>query len=352
MTSVSDYFQTLGQTMADRLGDQPEPDSVFAAIATDVLRGVPAPAVDVLAMADWAAQQRPLPRQVNFKGGFGQPPLVVFVAPGFYLEVLFWFPSRTGIHGHGFTGAFRVLNGCSVQVEYRFLEESAPEEGLRLGKLVPQGIEMIAPGKICSILGRDDFIHCVAHLGNPSLTLVARTYGSKDLRQFAFHRCGFALRAKYQQQTVERQAAVLAAVFKARPEAFLERVVAYLAASDRATFYSVLSELKSLLTLPVFTKQVLPAVRERFGISHAPALAALEEDVRSNGIWGLIGRLKDPRQQLRLALTELFPDEQERDALICQSLGVAEAKPVLEEWLRIAERASAPPEPGLNAEQG
>lgn len=344
MSPLSDYFQSLGLTMADRLGEHPEPDSVFAGIATDVLRAVPAPPVDVLAMAEWAAQQRPLPKQVNFKGGFGQPPLVVFVASGFYIEVLFWFPSRTGIHGHGFTGAFRVLNGCSVQIEYRFLEESAPEEGLRLGKLVPQGIEMIAPGKICSIHARDDFIHCVAHLGNPSLTLVARTYGSKDLRQFAFHRCGFAHRAKHQHQIVERQAAVLAAVFKARPDAFLARLTEYLAAADVATSYLVLHELKSLLTLPVFIKQVLPAVRERFGASHAPALLALEEDVRSGGIWGLVGKLKDPRQQLQLALTELFPDERERDALICQSLGVADARPVLEEWLRIAEQSSAPGE--------
>ncbi len=344
MSLLNDYFQSLGLTMADRLGEHPEPDSVFAGIATDVLRAVPAPPVDVLAMAEWAAQQRPLPKQVNFKGGFGQPPLAVFVAPGFYIEVLFWFPSRTGVHGHGFTGAFRVLNGCSVQIEYRFLEESAPEEALRLGRLEAQGIEMIAPGKICSILGRDDFIHCVAHLGNPSLTLVARTYGSKDLRQFAFHRCGFAHRAKHQQQNVERQAAVLAAVFKARPEVFLERMLAYLATVEAVVFYLVLAELKSLLSLPVFSKQVLPVVREHFGRSQAPALAALEEDVRSAGIWGLVSKVKDPRQQLQLALTELFPDERERDALIRQSLGVADAKPVLEEWLRIAEQTSAPGE--------
>ncbi|NBV21402.1 MAG: hypothetical protein EBS05_05700 [Proteobacteria bacterium] len=328
--------------MASRLGDRIDPDTVFAQIATEVLSEVPAPSIDVLAMADWAAQQHPLPQQVNFKSGFGQPPLVVFVAPGFYIEVLFWFPSRTGIHGHGFTGAFRVLSGCSVQVEYRFLEESAPMEGLRLGKLVPQGIEMIAPGKICSILGRDDFIHCVAHLGNPSLTLVARTYGSKDLRQFAFRRCGFAVRAKYQKQTVERQAAVLAAVYKARPAVFLERLMAYLGTADLATFYLVLGELESLLTLSVFTKLVLPAVRERFGASHAPALAALEEDVRSSGIWGLIGKLVSPRQQLQLALGELFPDESQRDALICQSLAVSDAKPVLEAWLQTAEQAAAP----------
>lgn len=342
MSETADYFQRLGQLMASRLGNHPDPDAVFADIAADALRTVPAPKIDVLAMADWAACQQPLPKQVNFNSGFGQPPLVVFEAPGFYIEVLFWFPSRTSIHGHGFTGAFRVLDGYSIQVEYRFEEESVPEDGIRLGKTVARGIEMIAPGKICPILGRDDFIHTVAHMGNPSLTLVARTHGSKEMQQFTYLRSGFAHLSHRQKQSVARQADVLEAVFKARPDAFLGRLVDFLAGSDSVTFFRVLSQLQTRLSLAVFSKQVLPTVRERFGVSHARALAALDDVMRTNGLWGMISGLKDPRKQLLLALGELFPDEQERDALICQSLGVPDARPVLEEWLQIADLAFGP----------
>ncbi len=342
MSDTADYFQTIGRKMAAQLGEHPDPDAVFANIAADVLREVPAPQVDVLAMADWAAQQRPLPKQVNFNSGFGQPPLVVFEAPGFYIEVLFWFPSRTSIHGHGFTGAFRVLSGYSLQVEYRFQEESAPEDGIRLGKVVARGIEMIAPGKICPILGRDDFIHTVAHMGNPSLTLVARTHGSKELQQFTFYRSGFAHLSHHRKQSIARQADVLESVFKARPDAFLGRLVDFLAGSDSVTFFRVLSQLQTRLSLAVFSKQVLPTVRERFGLSHARALTALDDAMRTNGLWGMISGFKEPRKQLLLALGELFPDEKERDALICQSLGVPDAGPVLKEWLQIADQAFAP----------
>jgi hypothetical protein len=235
-----------------------------------------------------------------------------------------------------------VLDGYSLQVEYRLQEESAPEEGIRLGKVVARGIELIAPGKICPILGRDDFIHTVAHMGNPSLTLVARTHGNKDLQQFTFYRSGFAHFSNHHKQSIARQADVLEAVFKVRPDVFLGRLVDFLAGSDAVTFFKVLSQLRARLTQAVFSKQVLPTVRERFGASHAHVLAALDDVMRTHGLWGMITGFKEPRKQLLLALGELFPDEKERDALICQSLGVPDARPVLEEWLRAADQAFGP----------
>lgn len=341
MNDAANYFQIIGQQMAARLSEHTRPDEVFAGIATEVLRAVPAPKIDVLAMADWIVRQHPLPKQVNFNSGFGQPPLVVFEAPGFYIEVLFWFPSRTSIHGHGFTGAFLVLDGYSVQVEYRFEETSAPEPGLRLGRLEPRGVEMIAPGRICPILGRDDFIHTVAHMGNPSLTLVARTHGTKEMQQFTFLRSGFAYHSHRHKQSVARQADVLEAVFRARPGAFTVRLKEFLAIADSLSCFKVLAQLQSRLTLPVFTRQVWPTAQAALAEGRASVVTALEETMRTNGLWGMISGFKEPRQQLLLVLAELFPDEPQRDALIRQSLGVPDARPVLEEWLRIADRAFA-----------
>jgi hypothetical protein len=340
LTDSADYFQTLGRVMGERLGAHPAPDDVFADIATSVLHEIDAPKIDVLAMADWAAVQRPLPKQVNFASGFGQPPLVVFEAPGFYIEVLFWFPSKTSIHGHGFTGAFRVLDGYSVQVEYRFEQTEAPDEAVRLGRVVPQGIEMIAQGRICPILQEDEFIHTVAHMGNPSLTLVARTPGNaKELQQFTYFRCGYAHLSHHQRQSVARHVDVLDALFKARPDQFLGRLIDFLAASDSAMFFKVVRELPFRLTLPVFSARILPGLRQRFGQSHPFELAALDEVIRSHGLWGMMALMKEPRKQLLLALSELFPDPQVRDDLICRSFNVTDAGPVLEDWLQIAERA-------------
>ena len=340
MSDTADYFQTIGRRMQEQLGNHTDPALVFADIATAVLDEVPAPRIDVLAMADWLTQQRPLPRQVNFGSGFGQPPLVVFETPGFYIEVLFWFPSRTAIHGHGFTGGFRVLDGYSIQVEYRFEETSAPEEAVRLGRVVPRSIEMITQGKVCPIHREDDFIHTVAHMGNPSLTLVARTHqDNKALPQFTYYRCGFAHLSDRHKQASARQTEVLAALFRARPDAFVGKLIEFLSTADMTTFFRVLDQLLVRLPLPVFSKQVLPDIRERFGATHAPMLAALDENMHSHGIWGMTSFTKEPRKQLLLVLSELFPEQQERDSLICQSFNVSDAKPVLDEWLEIADRA-------------
>jgi len=340
MSDTAEYFQTIGRKMHERLGNHAEPAVVFADIATAVLHEVPAPRIDVVAMADWLTEQRPLPRQVNFASGFGQPPLVVFETPGFYIEVLFWFPSRTSIHGHAFTGAFRVLDGYSVQVEYTYEETSAPEEAVRYGRVVPVSIEMIEQGRICPILGEDEFIHTVAHMGHPSLTLVARTYGMKDAQQFTYYRCGFAHLSYVHKQAAARQAEVLGSLFRARPETFVDRLIDFLAVSDSVTFFKILSEMPARLTLPVFSTTVMPRIRERFGQSRPMELAALDETIASDGLWGMVGFIKEPRKQLLLALSELFPDQKDRDGLIRRSFKVDNAGPVLEEWLAIAEKSA------------
>ena len=318
----------------------------FAEIAAGVLNAVPAPPIDVLAMADWAAAQKPLPRQVNFTSSFGQPALVVFEAPGFYIEVLVWFPSRTGIHGHGFTGAFRVLDGCSLQVEYRFEEASTPEPGVRYGRLDPRDLAMIAPGTVCPIEDRDEFIHTVVHLGRPSLTLVARTLGREvATQQYSFYRCGFAHLPGHHDQATIRQADVLAAVFRARPAEFTGRLLRFLRDADTITYVEVLQRLLNKLGAPAFSRHALDGLRKEFGETRAPAMAVLEENVRRDTLWELIRRLDDPRKQVMLALNELFPDEAERDRVICRTRGVLTAQPVIEEWVRIAA-------PGLTRQAG
>lgn len=339
MSDVGNYFETVGGKIREQLGDNPCSETGFSAIAAAVLCEVPAPPIDVLAMADWATQHYPLPKQVNFTSSFGQPPLVVYETPGFYLEVLFWFPSRTGIHGHGFTGAFRVLDGYSLQIEYQFTEASASEQGFRLGTTTPRHIEWIAPGKICPIPGQDDFIHCVAHMGNPSLTLVARTYGqerSHGLTQFTYFRCGIAYRSGLHRQSVARLAEVLGAVQQGRPAEFTGRVLACLRQADPVTFYRLLEALLKQLPLPVFTQQVWLPVRTELGATQPRSVAALEETIRERTLWPLIRSLADPRQQLLLALSELLPDEPEREALICRSHGVTQSSLLIDAWSKTA----------------
>ncbi len=307
------------------------PDA-FPEIATAVLREVPRPAIDVVAMADWVAGQRTLPKQVNFHSGFGEPPLVVYETPEFYLEVLFWFPSRTEIHGHGFTGAFQVLDGYSLQAEYEFVQESVPEEGMRLGRVIPRTVELIIPGKVCTIGGDDSFIHCVAHMGSPSLTLVARTFGSQEFAQFSYYRSGLAVRPHWHNRSIVRQAEVFRALLRSRPERFQDRLLEFLGRCGRPGFFHLLDQLRTRLKLDAFTHQVLHPVQARFAATHAPELAATAEEVRRGALWAMLNATPDPRRRLLMALNEMLPDPAEQDAVISRAGRGAPASNVIDQW--------------------
>src|ERR1051325_7448174 len=87
----------------------------FPAIAADALKRADLPsklsAWDVL---DWSLEQTELPRQRDIHGNFGDPPITVFSAPRFYIDVYFWFKGTTATHQHGFCGAFQVMDGSSI----------------------------------------------------------------------------------------------------------------------------------------------------------------------------------------------------------------------------------------------
>ncbi|HWZ95163.1 MAG TPA: hypothetical protein VNW30_08220 [Opitutaceae bacterium] len=332
MNAIDAYWKTLGRGIEAGLQGGDPVDARFADIATAVLRSVPAPRVTAAAIADWMIEEGTLPDQVNFYSGFGEPPLVVYQTDAFYIEVLFWFPGPTSIHGHGFQGAFVVLDGFSIQVDYEFHEHTAPEEGVRLGRLEPHGIEFIAPGKVCAILRGTGFIHSVTHLGNPSLTLVARTYGNPKQPQFRYHRCGFAVLCGIRRPQVTRQAEVLAALYAAAPAEFPARLSRLLERMNDVDFYSLVEALLGLLRVNVFTGDVLPVIEAQFAAKRPEVVAAVRERVRTRNIWAAARAFPNTAAQVQCALADAFPDAAERTALLCRSYGVTEARNLPAPW--------------------
>lgn len=337
------YWQTLGQTMAAELADIPaaEVARAFPDIATSALAGVPAPTIDVLTLTDWVSSQSPLPRQVNFHSGFGDPPLVVFECPHFYLEVLFWFPSRSDIHGHGFSGAFKVLAGQSIQIEYTFEQTDAPEEGVRLGLLTPQHIELLSPGQICPITEGDAFLHAVAHVGTPSLTLVARTHRASHTRQFSFQRCGFGHLSSLHHQAITRQVQVLLSLRRAKPDTFSAKLIELLKRTDQHQFFAIAGMLIGRMGEPEFALRFLPLLEAQFRSSRPRALEALREELKRGLDWDFIRREANPHQQLRLVLAELCPDPQVLHDLVCRSHQTTQPQEIIDAWCEQAAPAAS-----------
>lgn len=320
---VGRYFQTLGAELERRTGDATADGEGFAKAATAVLAEVgPPQPVDARAMAEWIASGDALPRQVNFKTGFGEPPLAVYVARNFYLEVLFWFPNCTDIHGHGFSGAFRVLDGYSLQTTYAFVENERWHEGLRRGELKLRNLELLVPGEVCDIRASEAFVHCVAHMGFPSLTLVARNFGESGVTQFRYFRCGLAYAAHHRRQEQTRRLDVLLALARRDPAEAVRQLKILLERQDpfdRFVTCLKLAErgdaslsIESLAWAETKWPEATALVRQ----AHAEAVRGARifeglarlPDAQSQMI-GALGALCGGRDAAMRALTEFFPKD-------------------------------------------
>src|SRR5262245_16745461 len=136
------------------------PDLALAALAETP----PSRLVTVDEIVDWVRTAAALPFQPNLHSRFGEPPLTVFHAERFYIEVLFWLDGTTAIHQHSFSGAFHVLAGSSIHSEYTFTTAEQLNLRLKLGEVQLGSAELLQAGASRRIEPQDRFIHALFHL--------------------------------------------------------------------------------------------------------------------------------------------------------------------------------------------
>lgn len=325
-----DYFKEIGKKLSGRCGEG-ELGENFPELAAEVLREFPVPpGIGIEFMADWALGRERLPEQVTFHSGFGEPPLVVYEEPRFYTEVLFWFPSRTSIHGHGFYGAYRVLAGYSIEAEFAYHRESEPVPGIKIGELEPTGLRLIAPGDISPILPEEAFIHTVMHMGNPSLTLVIRNKG--ELVQYDYSMNGLGVNAYQDSQTHVRQAEVLSAYHEANPEGFETRLLKFLQTGSAHRMARILKEMEHEIDERFLRGKLRDLAVERFGPLGQAIIESLTRTVRGNKIWNEVAGLDDPASQLKTALSDLFPKKKKLLTVVRRTFPDRDPEEVLKNW--------------------
>src|SRR3954449_474489 len=106
---------------------------------------------------------------------FGEPELVVYSHPRFYIQLLFWMDGTTAIHQHEFSGAFHVMHGSSIHAHYEFKKARPVTPYLRVGNLRMKKMELLEQGRTVPIASGQQDIHSLFHLDSPSVTVVVRT---------------------------------------------------------------------------------------------------------------------------------------------------------------------------------
>lgn len=311
-----EIFRKLGEQVEGAWREKNYHEDLFPAIAAEALKAADIPSqISAWDVIEWTLRETELPPQKDPHGNFGDPPITIFVAPRFYVDVYFWLEGTTAVHQHSFCGAFQVLMGSSIHSWYDFERTESVNTFTEIGSMNLKQCELLQVGDVQEILAGRQYIHSLFHLDQPSATIVVRTEKSPlHLPQYSYHKPSLAADPFFSHETTSKKLQSISALFRAKhPES--DRMVGdLLAESDFQTSIDVLTMLHGFLSgnhleqlfnlsqpADRFTG-FLDAVRERHGAKAdvLPAVFAHRDTV--NEIVRRRGYVTDPEHRFFLAL--------------------------------------------------
>lgn len=180
LSSINARFGSLGRDVELRWKRKGEKLHLFPEIASQCIKDHRLDKqMGAESLIRWSARARKMPRQFDMSNSFGNPPITVYWSEKFVVDLLFWTHPSTTVHDHGFSGAFSILEGTSMQCLYKFDPQENYKKQVILGRLDLEKVGMLHRGDTQMILSGRQFIHSVWHLPCPTLSMVVRT--KKDI---------------------------------------------------------------------------------------------------------------------------------------------------------------------------
>jgi hypothetical protein len=342
------WFQELGADVHARWKRVDFDEAAFAEVAGEALvRRQPVDHVSPDDVIEWVHTAPALVPQRNVDLAFGQPPVTVFSDPRFYIEVLFWVDGSTTIHSHGFSGAFHVLAGASLEASYQFEPQRRYSSHLLTGALSLERARLLASGDTRPIVAGREAIHSLFHLERPSVTVVVRTYADSTAGpQYNFSPPGIAHNVFHrppalvlQQRTLDLLAAIEHPSLEARARATI-------ADADAFTAHALLDHLVDRLE----PHDRYRAFLDSLGPAHADLVemmrAASEAKLRTANLVGRRARIHRPEHRLFLALLLNLPDRASVLEIVRQAHPEAPPTATIARWVEeLSQLPGLPDEP-------
>ncbi|MGH7268811.1 MAG: hypothetical protein ACREJ3_00130, partial [Polyangiaceae bacterium] len=227
----------------------------------------------------------------------------------FYIDVLFWVDGTTAIHQHGFSGAFHVMAGASLQSTYRFAQRRRYSEHLMTGDLDLLGVELLTKGDVRPIASGRALVHSLFHLDRPSVSVVVRT--PSDVLagpQYSYSRAGIAFDPFTKTESTERKIQTLDLLRALDSPEFEPLARATVRSADAFSAFQILTHLRTRIEPHEKYIALLESVRP----AHAELIdriAAHADEERRDGYIILRRKLvKQPEHRFFLALLLNLPD--------------------------------------------
>ncbi len=334
------FFKKLGDTVLERWKRENFSLAKFPDIASAALdERPPAEHVDVEALMREFLLSDDQPFQSD--SDFGEPEVVAYAHPRFYVQILFWMDGTTAIHQHEFSGAFHVMHGSSIHAHYAFENARPVTPYLRVGDLRMKTIELLESGRTVPIVSGPLAIHSLFHLDSPSVTVVVRTQHDPGTGpQFNYLPPHVAVDPHFSDKLTMRRKQLLDVLDQMEDGGYADVVVKMVGELDFERGFSVLHNCMESLQQLGQWEPVLEAFEQRHGPLAAGVGATLKEDARRGVIKGLRGTISEPEHRFFLALLMNAPTRDDLFALVAQRFPGEAPVAVVMRWVEELTEAS------------
>jgi hypothetical protein len=312
------FFKELGDTVLERWKRENFSLAKFPEIARAALdERSPAEHVDLPALVRDFLLSDDQPLQTDSE--FGEPELVAYTHPRFYIQLLFWMDGTTAIHQHEFSGAFHVMHGSSIHAHYEFDKAQPVTPYLRVGDVRMKDIELLEAGRTVPITSGPQSIHSLFHLDSPSVTVVVRTQHDPGTGpQFNYLPPHIAIDPHFSDKLTMRRKQLLDVLDQTEDAGYAEIVSEMIADLDFERGFSVLHNCMARLQQLDQWEPILRAFEKKHGALAAGVAATLKEDVRRSVIKSLRSTIIEPEHRFFLALLMNAPTRDDLLALVAQ----------------------------------
>lgn len=358
---MDNFFKELGDRVLERWKQANFSLEKFPAIATGLVSECkPSDHVDLhQLMRDYLlSDAHPLQTQ----SGFGQPELVAYDHPRFYIQLLFWLDGTTDIHQHEFSGCFHVMHGSSIHAHYDFLNATTITPYLRVGDVQVKNIELLETGRTVPIISGTRCIHSLFHLDTPSVTVVVRTQHDPGTGpQYNYLPPHVAMDPMHADTLTMRRKQLLDVLEQMQDPGYAELVLEMLGELDFERGFFMLQHAMGHLRELGAWELVAKTFRQKHGKLAQGITATLEEGLRRDIIKNMRAAIMEPEHRFFLALLMNVPSQRELLPLVAKRFpGTKPLRTVLrwaEELIGFSEEgatildAQCPPSLGIEVEE-
>jgi hypothetical protein len=327
------FFEELGRTVLERWKRENFSLLKFPEIARAALaKRPPAKHLDLAAlMRDFLLNDD---QRFQTDSDFGEPELVVYKHPRFYIQILFWLDGTTAIHQHEFSGAFHVMHGWSIHAHYEFEKARSVTPYLRVGNLRMKKLELLESGCTVAIASGQRTIHSLFHLDSPSVTVVVRTQHDPGTGpQFNYLPPHVAVDPHFSDRLTMRRQQLLDVLEQTRDTGYVTLVTEMISDLDFERGFSILYHCMGYLHELEQWEPVLKAFQKKHGALAAGVAATLKEDARRSVIKGLRSTIVEPEHRFFLALLMNAPTRADLLALVAQRFAKESPSAVVLRWV-------------------